>query len=86
MGPYEYVMMLDSIEHIVDWRAVLSEVLPRIKEGGVLATNYFSNRDFNNPEHVSMDHDAVRKFLRESGMESESEVFWVKRVNQEEAA
>ena len=85
-GPYDYVLMLDSIEHIVDWRGVLAEVLSRIKEGGVLATNYFFNRDFNNPEHVSMDHEAVRKFLREAGMESESEVFWIKRVNQEEEA
>jgi len=85
-GPYDYVMMLDSIEHIVDWRGVLTDVISRIKDGGVLATNYFGNRDFNNPEHVSMDHDAVRRFLKEAGMESGSDVFWVKRVSQEVAA
>jgi 2-polyprenyl-3-methyl-5-hydroxy-6-metoxy-1,4-benzoquinol methylase len=86
-GPYDYVLMLDSIEHIADWRTTLSEVISRIKVGGVLATNYFSNRDFNNPEHVSMDHEAVRRFLVGNGMQSDSKVFWVKQqISQEEAA
>ena len=85
-GPYDYVMFLDSIEHIEDWRGVLSEVISRIKDGGVLVTNYFSNRDFNNPEHISMDHEAVRKFLIGMGLQSSSEVFWVKNARQEEAA
>ena len=85
-GPYDYVMMLDSIEHIEDWRGVLGEVIPRIKDGGVLVTNYFQNRDFQNPEHISMDHAAVREFLKEAGLQSQSEVFWVKGNVQKEAA
>jgi len=85
-GPYDYVMMLDSIEHIVEWREVLTKVLSRLKDGGVLATNYFANQDFNNPEHVSMDHEAVRRFLKDAGMQSDSEVFWVKKAIQEAKA
>lgn len=85
-GPYDYVMMLDSIEHIENWQDVLAEVLSRLKDGGVLATNYFSNRDFTNPEHVSMDHAAVRRYLIGAGMQSGSEVFWVKSARQEAAA
>jgi SAM-dependent methyltransferase len=85
-GPYDYAMMFDSLEHIEDWKGVLTELISRLKEGGVLATNYFHNRDFQNPEHISMDHEAVRQFLRSNGMDSESEVFWVKRQVQEKAA
>jgi hypothetical protein len=85
-GPYDYVMMLDSIEHIVDWRGVLGEVISRIKDGGVLVTNYFANQDFNNPEHVSMDHKAVRQFLEAAGMKTDSEVFWVKQASEEAEA
>lgn len=85
-GPYDYVMMLDSIEHIPNWQEILAEVLSRLKDGGVLATNYFSNRDFSNPEHVSMDHAAVKKFLIEAGLKSGSEVFWVKQEAQEKVA
>ncbi len=85
-GPYDYVLMLDSIEHIEDWRGTLERVIASLKEGGVLATNYFSNRDFNNPEHISMDHAAVRQFLKGAGMQSDSEVFWVKQQAKAEAA
>lgn len=85
-GPYDFVMMLDSIEHIRDWRGVLGRVIASIKDGGVLVTNYFANQDFQNPEHVSMDHEAVRQFLVGTGMQSDSRVFWVKRVSQEAAA
>ena len=85
-GSYDYVLMLDSIEHIEDWRGTLERVIASLKEGGVLATNYFSNRDFNNPEHVSMDHAAVRQFLKSAGMQSDSEVFWVKQQVKAEAA
>lgn len=85
-GPYDYVLMLDSIEHIVDWEGVLSKVIDAIRPGGVLATNYFRNQDFDNPEHVSMDHAAVREFLFSRGMNSESGLFWVKEAEEEEAA
>jgi hypothetical protein len=77
-GPYDYVLMLDSIEHIKDWREVLVKVLASIKPGGVLITNFFRNVDFNNPEHVTMDHETVRDFLLGNGLNSEGGMFWVK--------
>lgn len=85
-GPYDYVLMLDSIEHIENWQEILTNVLASIKPGGVLITNFFRNADFNNPEHVTMDHDAVRKFLLLHGVSSDSELFWVKAETKKEAA
>jgi hypothetical protein len=67
-GPYNYVLMLDSLEHIEDWRGALMEVIGSLKEGGGIITNYFQNQDYANPEHVSMDKPAVKKFLVEHGV------------------
>jgi len=77
-GPYDYVLMLDSIEHIEDWRGVLDKVIASLKPGGCIVTDYFSNMDFNNPEHISMDHDAVREFLISKGLDRGNEFIWVK--------
>lgn len=85
-GPYDYVLMLDSIEHIENWKEVLTNVLAAIKPGGVLITNFFRNMDFENPEHVTMDHDAVRDFLVAHEMDSDGGMFWVKDEEKEEAA
>ena len=78
-GPYGYVLMLDSIEHIKDWQSVLTKVIASIKDGGGLITNYFRNQDYANPEHVSMDKPAVKKFLIENGMYPINDFVWVKR-------
>ncbi len=68
-GPYDYVLMLDSIEHIKDWQSVLEKVIASLRDGGGLITNYFQNQDYLNPEHVSMDKPAVQKFLTDHGVE-----------------
>jgi hypothetical protein len=78
-GPYDYVLMLDSIEHIVEWREVLVNVIASLKEGGGLITNYFRNEDYANPEHVSMDKQAVKKFLIENGIYPVNDFIWVKK-------
>lgn len=78
-GPYDYVLMLDSIEHIVEWREVLGKVVASLKEGGGLITNYFRNEDYANPEHVSMDKQAVKKFLIESGVYPINDFIWVRK-------
>jgi len=86
-GPYDYVLMLDSIEHISNWAEVLNDVIDSLKLGGGLVTNYFLNGDFNNPEHVSMDHDAVRALLIERGLTPINELLWAKKaLDKEEAA
>lgn len=78
-GPYDYVLMLDSIEHIVEWREVLTRVIASLKEGGGLITNYFRNQDYANPEHVSMDKQAVKKFLIENGVYPINDFVWVRK-------
>lgn len=85
-GPYDYVFMLDSIEHMRDWKGVLEDVIASIKPDGGLITNYFYNMDYDNPEHVSMDKDAVREFLTSRGVYPVHGYLWVKRQQQEQAA
>lgn len=80
-GPYDFLLFLDSIEHIEDWEQVLDEAIGRLKEKGVLVTNFFSNHDFNNPEHISMDHGAVANFLASRKMVPKSNTFWIKDDN-----
>ena len=77
-GPYDFALMLDSIEHIEDWQGALDQVCGRLKEKGVLITNYFLNRDFHNPEHISMDHAAVADFLGTLNMVPKSSQIWIK--------
>jgi len=84
-GPYDYVLMLDSIEHLEDWRGVLDRVIDSLKPGGVIITDYFSNMDFNNPEHISMDHAAVRAYLLSKGIDRSNEFIWVKAAKEEAA-
>ena len=78
-GPYDYVLCLDSIEHIQDWQEALGKICDALKVGGALITNYFLNVDFGNPEHVSMDHAAVRQFLVSREVYPVNELVWVKQ-------
>ena len=38
-GPYDYALFLDSIEHLKDWRGVLTDACSRLKSSGALITN-----------------------------------------------
>lgn len=77
-GPYDYIFMLDSIEHIEDWESILTDVEKHLKENGALITNYFDNQDYLNPEHVSMDKNAVKKHLISLGIYPHNQYLWVK--------
>jgi len=80
-GPYDFVMFLDSIEHLEDWRTVLDQAIGRLQPDGVFVTNFFSNRDFNNPEHINMDHAAVQAFMLERNVFPINDLVWVKKDN-----
>jgi len=80
-GPYDFAMFLDVIEHLVDWEAVLDNVLGRMNEGAILVTNFFRNMDFDNPEHVNMDHRGVMKFLTTRNFIPKTETIWQKDDN-----
>jgi len=78
-GPYDYALFMDAIEHLEDWREVLLDVIGRLKPGGAIITNYFRNMDFENVEHISMNHDEVKKFLTDNGVYPLNEMLWVKK-------
>jgi 2-polyprenyl-3-methyl-5-hydroxy-6-metoxy-1,4-benzoquinol methylase len=78
-GPYDYVMMLDSLEHIENWQETLEKIIDALKPNGYIITNYFYNRDFENTEHISMDHEAVKKFLVEHNVYPQNEMLWLKQ-------
>ncbi len=88
-GPYDYVLMLDSIEHIEDWRSALEEVILSLGPNGGIVTNYFKNKDFSNMEHVSMNHQEVKDFLVERNVYPTNDYLWMKHdvsLSKEEVA
>ena len=80
-GPYDFVLMLDVIEHLKDWEPILDNILGRIVEGGILVTNFFKNFDFENQEHINMDHRSVMGFLTSRHFIPRSEMIWFKDDN-----
>ena len=78
-GLYDYIFFLDSIEHLENWEEVLAEAAKRLKTNGGIITNYYLNYDNKNPEHISMDKDAVTKHLISLGIYPLSEILWVKK-------
>ena len=78
-GPYDYALFLDSIEHFKNWKEILTEVCSKIVDNGFIFTNYFFNEDFENIEHISMDHDAVKEHLISMGFYPTNEMVWIKR-------
>ena len=85
-GPYDYVMMLDSLEHLSDWKTHLDRIVGSLKDGGGLIVDFFTNNDHANPEHVTMDHSAVRAYLVSCGMTELNEFLWTKAIIDEEVA
>lgn len=77
-GPYDFILLMDVIEHLSDWQTVLPEILHRLKPGGMLATNYFTLNDFYLYEHINMDKKAVKKLLIENDMTPGNQMFWRK--------
>lgn len=78
-GPYDYALFMDSIEHFREWKEILTEVCSNIKDNGFVFTNYFLNEDFDNVEHISMDHKAVKEHLISMGFYPTNEMVWIKR-------
>uniref|UniRef100_A0A6M3K611 Putative methyltransferase n=1 Tax=viral metagenome TaxID=1070528 RepID=A0A6M3K611_9ZZZZ len=60
---YDFILLFDALEHIEDWETILENIVKSMRGGGYIITNYFTNNDRMNPEHISMDHEAVRNSL-----------------------
>jgi SAM-dependent methyltransferase len=78
-GPYDFILALDSIEHLEDWRGPLQEMVDRLRPDGFLITNFFLNEDKANPEHINMDKEGVKSFLVSNGVYPVNQMLWVKR-------
>lgn len=67
---YDWVLMLDSIEHLHPLRLedTLNDIIDRLKDGGSVVTNYWNTTDYNHPEHISMDHAKVHRIFTDAGL------------------
>lgn len=77
-GPYDFILLMDVIEHLPNWEEAVREVVGKLKPGGMLATNYFVMTDEANPEHIMMDKKAVKRLLVDLDMVPGNQMFWRK--------
>jgi len=57
---------------------VIQGLVDTLVKGGAILTNYFGNRDFDNPEHINMDKERVKKILVRAGLRPVTTQFWQK--------
>jgi len=77
-GPYNFVLLMDAIEHLEDWRDVLDRICGKLLNKGTIITNYFDLTDYENTEHISMDKQAVGDFLVKCGVFPITNMVWRK--------
>jgi hypothetical protein len=80
-GPYDYVLMLDIIEHLKDWEKVLDNIISRMPYRGVFLTNFLRNNDTENPEHIFMDKEAFKEFMYSRKVYPMNDLVFVKHDN-----
>jgi len=85
-GPYDYVMMLDSLEHLPNWEGHLDRIFASLKPDGAVILDFFQNHDFDNPEHITMDHEAVKQYFISNGLTELNNFLWTKSAIKKEAA
>ena len=78
-GDYDFILFLDSIEHLKDWKPVLQKAVDSLKPEGFIITNFFLNQDYDNLEHINMDKPAVQSFLTSNGLYPINQLVWLKR-------
>jgi hypothetical protein len=81
-GPYDFVILLDIIEHIKDWESMLDNLCGRMNLGAAIITNFFTDglRE-DDPEHFHLDREGVSKFLQSRGFLPSHMGLWIKREN-----
>lgn len=78
-GPYDFVLMLDAIEHLEDWETHLTKIHNALKPGALFVTNYFTLYDYDNPEHINMEKYKVEDFLTRHGYKLINPHVWAKK-------
>ena len=64
----DYVLCLDSIEHLVDWKEKLTWLSMCLKNKGCLITNFMLLGDTTNKEHIFMDRPKFMEFVTKLGL------------------
>jgi 2-polyprenyl-3-methyl-5-hydroxy-6-metoxy-1,4-benzoquinol methylase len=59
----DYVLCLDSIEHLENWREVLANIAQVLKPRAALITNFVLLTDIKNPEHIFTDRKAFMEHV-----------------------
>ncbi len=77
-GSYQYVLLLDIIEHLSDYKTTCDTACAGLEDGGLLVTNFFTNVDWNNVEHVVHDRVPCSDYLLELGLLPINFNVWVK--------
>jgi len=72
---YDFVILLDALEHILDCDAVMKDIISRMNSKSMIVTNYFINNDKDNPEHLRMDHSTIQNILKQSRFNSYSFIY-----------
>jgi hypothetical protein len=78
-GPYQFILLMDALEHFIDPCAEIEKLSKLLIDNGIIITNYFSLTDDKNVEHISMDRDAVKQTLVNSGIYPLNPAVWIKR-------
>lgn len=71
---FDTLMLLDSLEHMEDWMAILSQAV----DCGIrrIVTNFFELTDDKNVEHINMDKTGVALWLKDHGFDQTSKYEW----------
>ena len=78
-GPYDFILLLDALEHFPDPNALMRKLAPLLKDNGVVVTNYFYLGDHDNLEHISMDKETVKDTFISCGIYPLNPAVWIKR-------
>jgi len=76
----DYVLCLDSIEHVEEWKRLVNRIAKSLKEDGVLITNFITLEDFTNKEHVFMDKPAFLSYCAKKGLWQTSQYVFKKNT------
>ena len=77
-GTANYVLALDSIEHLHNWEEILQKIYDTLRPRGNFLTNFMRINDIDNMEHVFMDKPAFMSWIVEHNMNISSDCVFVK--------
>ncbi len=77
-GPYDFVLLMDALEHLENWEEHLIKIDSTLRDGAMLITNFFVLYNYTNTEHIFMNKYKVEGFLVDRGYLPMNHGVWVK--------